>query len=382
MNTVYKWIPYDYWQTTEYESWLKEQAASGLEIQHARKYWGRFKKCSSKQVEYRISISKTRLDEEGMTDLDWIEVDKNSDFTLYRSSMAKSNSALYRYKEEYLEDVTVRKKQHAVGISGFKLGIGLIIGFFLLLFILKYIVMQEKVSVIGLVKGNNSNLGFLLFVYGVGFYRDKRAINGLNKLQSRIEEGDLSKGQKPRTVQKIIYILLQIMMIALFFTTLNSIFRDEHKLPLGDTELPIVSLVVLEEDSHLVRDTEDEKYKWINSYSEYGSIFAKRMYQADERGYITGREDKQRHRELKQEFYELSFKGMAEPLAQELMDKHGYREAFKELKVSGLDKAYVVQNNRGIQLVAIKNNRVLYLEYRGDVILEELLEEVVRKIIL
>lgn len=38
MNTVYKWIPYDYWQTTEYENWLKEQAASGLEIQHARKY--------------------------------------------------------------------------------------------------------------------------------------------------------------------------------------------------------------------------------------------------------------------------------------------------------------------------------------------------------
>lgn len=42
MNTVYKWIPYDYWQTKEYENWLKEQVRSGLEIQHARKYWGRF----------------------------------------------------------------------------------------------------------------------------------------------------------------------------------------------------------------------------------------------------------------------------------------------------------------------------------------------------
>lgn len=38
MNTVYKWIPYDYWQNTEYENWLKEQAASGLEIQHTGKY--------------------------------------------------------------------------------------------------------------------------------------------------------------------------------------------------------------------------------------------------------------------------------------------------------------------------------------------------------
>ena len=172
------------------------------------------------------------------------------------------------------------------------------------------------------------------------------------------------------------------MMIALFFTTFTSISGDEHKLPLGDTELPIVSLAVLEEESHLVRAPEDEKYKWMNSYSEQWSIFAKRMYWADERGYITDREDEERYRDLKQEFYELTFKWMAEPLAQELMDKHGYREAFKELKVSELDKAYVVENNRGIQLVVIKNNRVLYVEYRGDIILEELLEEVVRKITL
>lgn len=382
MNTVYKWIPYDYWQATEYENWLKEQAASGLEIQHAGKYWGRFKKSSPNQVEYRISISKTRLDEDDMIDLDWVKVDKNSDFILYRSSMAEPDSALYKYKEEYLEDVAERKKQHAGRISGFKLGIGLIIGFSSILFIIKYIFMQEEVSVIGLIKGNNSTLGFLLFVYGVGFYRDKRAINGLNRLQSRIESGDSSKGQQLHTLQKITYIILLIMMIALFFTTFTSISGDEHKLPLGDTELPIVSLAVLEEESHLVRAPEDEKYKWMNSYSEQWSIFAKRMYWADERGYITDREDEERYRDLKQEFYELTFKWMAEPLAQELMDKYGYREAFKELKVSELDKAYVVENNRGIQLVVIKNNRVLYVEYRGDIILEELLEEVVRKITL
>lgn len=378
MNTVYKWIPYQYWQVTAYENWLKQQALSGFELQHAGKYWGRFKKTTPKQMEYRISMSQNRLDEEGMTDLDWIKIDQNKDFILYGSALAGHKDGVYKYPEEYLEDVKNRTKQQKTRTKEFKISLGIIIGMVLLLYISEWMMMGGSFNILKLIQKDNRLWGFLILVYGVGWYRSSAALKGLKALQHNREE-DVASERPKYPINKGIELLLSMLIMIVFVTTLYGIGYSTRPLPMEDTSLPLVSLAVLEKDGDFAHEPEDEAHRWQNAYEHKRNLLARHIYEASERGVITHEQAEQKCY-LEQELYELNFKGMTQPLAQALMDKYDYAGAFKEIEVPGLDYAYSVERNQGVQLVAIQAHRVLYLEYIGDATLEEILEEVVRKI--
>lgn len=377
MNIVYKWIPYQYWQVTEYENWLKQQALLGFELQHAGKYWGRFKKTTPKQMEYRISISQNRLDEEGMTDLDWMKIDQNKDFILYGSSLAGAKDGVYKYPEEYLEDVKSCTKRQKTRAKEFKISLGIIIGMVLLLYISEWIMMDGAFNILRLIQRDNRIWGFMVLVYGVGWYCNSTALKGLKVLQQN-REGDVAFERQQYPINKGIEFLLSILIVLVFVKTLYGIGYGIRPLPMADTSLPLVSLAVLEKGCDFTHDPKDEAYRWQNAYEHKHNLFARHIYEASERGSITHEQAQQRC-SLEQEIYELNFKGMTQPLAQALIDKYDYAGDFKEIKVLGLDHVYGVERNQGVQLVAVQDNRVFYLEYMGDATLEEVIKEVIRK---
>lgn len=113
--------------------------------------------------------------------------------------------------------------------------------------------------------------------------------------------------------------------------------------------------------------------------------FCSRIYKSDEDALLDTSEDEYVHVSLKTKFYELRFRGMREKAVQDLIDRyqngmvHAYKDIVREDAI-GLDGIYILDKSYTMELIAVKDNRIMYVNYDGHASLEAVIEEIGRKI--
>lgn len=76
---------------------------------------------------------------------------------------------------------------------------------------------------------------------------------------------------------------------------------------------------------------------------------------------------------------------MREEVIQDLIDRYQDRrvDAYKGIvreEAKGLDGIYILDKSYTIELIAVKDNRIMYVNYDGHASLEDVIEEIARKI--
>lgn len=380
MNIIYKWIPYDIWHKAEYELWLKELAYSGLHVQKMGKYWGRFERVQPQTLEYRLCFSPKSLNKTMLTDCNWKKVKTSSDFALFQSDSAKPSDELYKNKDLQVEDLipVVRsyKRQFFWNLI-------------CLIFILAILFYPRSYYTLGLVSTSFHILGFPVLVFSTSIYRELRAYKGLKRLQESLRKNSQTKSIKAVkvTMQKFFYLIWLCFIFTTAFIEIKNTGTEEIPLPMEDIALPIIQLNNLEDASILERDPDDEQYSFFNYYEKHWNLFAYRVYKSDENGLLNTQEDiHNKQPDVKTEFYELTFKWMREPLVKDLIQRYQFKIAvpYKDIvrqDAKGLDGIYILDKSYNIELIGIKDNRVMYVQYNGNASLDDVIKEIARKIV-
>lgn len=380
MNIIYKWIPYDIWHKSEYELWLKELAYSGLQVQKMGKYWGRFERVQPQTLEYRLCFSPNNLNETMLTDFDWKKVKTSSDFALFQSDSTQPSDELYKNKDLQLEDlipvVSSYKKQ-----------------FFWELICLLFILVVPSIPIryytLGLASMNFSILDFYILVFSTFVYRELRAYKGFKRLEKSFRKNSQTKPIKllQLNIQRGFYLIWLCFIFTTAFVKIKNTGNEEIPLPMEDIALPVMQISNLENASILERNPDHEQYSFFNYYEKYWKLFAYRVYKSDEDGMLNTQENiNNKHPNVETEFYELTFKWMREPLVKDLIQRYQdeitvpYKDMIRQ-DVEGLDGVYILTENYNIELIGIKDNRVMYVKYSGNASLDDLIKEIARKIV-
>lgn len=379
MNIIYKWIPYDIWHKTEYELWFKELADSGLQIQKVGRYWGKFKKVEPKTREYRLCFNPNNLGRTILTECNWKKIETPSDFDLFESDIAQHSDELYKNKDLQVEDliliVSKCKKQFFWYLI-------------ILLLILVILFSPRSYYTLSLVSTKFNLLGFYILILFTSIYRDLRTYRGLKGLEESLRNGTKNKHIKiiNTSTQKSFYLALLCCVFIIAFIELKAIGNEKIPLPLEDMALPVIQLSSLENASTLKRDPDHEQYSFYNYYEKYWNLFAFRIYESDEDGILDTQEYIDNHPNVETEFYELTFKRMREPLVKDLIQRYQdkitipYKDIVRQ-DANGLDGIYILDESHNIELIGMKDNRVMYVKYSGNGTLDDVIEEISRKIV-
>nr|WP_307991962.1 DUF2812 domain-containing protein [uncultured Niameybacter sp.] len=380
MNIIYKWIPYDIWHKAEYELWLKELAYSGLHVQKMRKYWGRFERVQPQTLEYRLCFSPKSLNESILTDYNWKKIKTSSDFALFQSASAKPSDELYKNKNLQIKDLIHKRESHERNAFWFLASI---------VFILLVLLWPKKYYTLNLVAQKYNIFRFYILVQFTCWYREMRSYKGLKALEESLIKGLQTKYIKSlkASIQKFFYFALLCFVFIVFFIEIKTIGNEKIPLPIEEIALPVIQLSTLEDASILERDPDDQQYTFYNYYEKYWKLFAYRVYKSDEDGILNTEEDiNNKHPNVETEFYELTFKWMREPLVKDLIQRYQdeitvpYKDIVRQ-DAEGLDGVYILAENYNIELIGIKDNKVMYVKYSGNASLDNLIKEIARKIV-
>jgi hypothetical protein len=374
-KTVLKLRPSDYWRIGEHESWFTDMAAKGLHLKKMGLIFAKFEKGVPKETRYRIDVSKDRLTDEKSylyKEYGWGFVTKYGKFNVFSSPKElgapeiHTDAAEQSYTMEFL-DKELRQNLVLMSIL-MVLFLGMMFGVFFL----------NSTPFLAMVQGQFLQQCISVIVELYVFYTAIQAFYSIRVLKKSLSEGKPidhhSKWRKNRWISYAvggIFIFAACMTIAIpFITILKS---ESYTLPVGKTDLPIVSLAEIENNPSMLRDIGyiNDGVDWGNRLSYDWSPFAPIQYEADERGTVKSQmwnDGSGKYTpSIRSQFYKLTFAGMAGGLINDLQELY-FDEYDSDLQIIShpyFDNLHIVDRGENKQIFASLGGNVLYIGYYG-----------------
>ncbi len=388
---VRKLRPTDFWRIGEHESWFSDMSAKGLHLHKMGLHFAHFKIGDPKRMEYRIEVTKKKgmpyEQSEMYEEIGWDYVTSYQFFHVFSSPEENHAPELHTDPMEQSYTLDQLKERLILNFTGTLIGFLLIIGMLLAIWFL------DGTPVLRLVEGHAIQLTILSLIILYNVFYSTRAMISIQALRRNLQEGKAIDHHAPwekslhkNTAFSIVFIAIALVSAILPFVQL---FKHEtFTLPENDSNLPIVRLADIEQNSLLVRDEYYiDEIDWANRYTTNWSVFAPVQYKYDESGMIENRkwldESGTYSPSVSAEVYHLRFKVLAEPLIDDLIKWYSYgdeMEPFVEKQHPDFDQLIIHEDAEMKQLFASKEKVVMYVRYNGYAEMDVLIRNAAQKV--
>ena len=393
MKTVKKFIPVDPYHIPGMESWLTELAGNGLFLKRFGSARGVFTSgAPSSTTRYRLEPMGGAVDGEytayaAAQGWYWVCSLANT-FHVYRTDRPDAPELhTDPVAQSYtLDALTKRLWRYSVIIVLFLLFMVGMLGSIYLFSPWPWLFVVEASFV-------NQLILVLVELIAVGCFLAQA--NRVRRLRRQLREGVPLRHEADyrRSCRTTILLnsLSTLLVLASLLTILPTFMGGRWSKPLDEVEgdIPFLSLAALEQaaDYEPFRMSVEEGGEDINNRVRYEWSPLAEHYEVEQWGLVPSRLDSGGdvyHCSLDMDYYDLTFAFLASPVLDDLVyrytERH-YRDDYtvEERSVPGLDRLVVALDNDwpGMRLFAWRGDKVVYLDYRGQVDLTECLDEIV-----
>lgn len=375
------------------ENWLSNMAKRGIIIKYFLENKMYFEKGQPQRNLYRIAIfdpEKADMGKETYREHGWDFETKNDDYFIFKADEGSIYSEV-----PIIEEMKEHTLQHLRQYSE-KINMSLVSAIFSTLgafFILYSLFHNNRVTTMII---ENSIIPFLCFPYYIAtsWYTVMRKY----RIASRYKQSILAdhsfehelKYKAGYLLRKANLILLIISIIYIFGTANFGV--KEYSLDQSEQVLPVLRLADIEQDDHLVLDTNNPTMPLLGidesdyNYVEKKSTFlAPTMYSLDEQGKVPAvdQEHQEYNPSLHVNYYALRSKMLAEPLIGDIInhDLIGFSE--KDLIQANnqlADQVYYIDGKNVKYVILQRGNKVLYIRYYGKQKPEQIINAAIKKL--
>ncbi len=391
---VKKLFPVNYWEIGQCESWLSDMAKLGLEPVKMGMFFTYFKKIEPTDIRYRIEYSSKKampLEQiELYEEAGWDYLFNYGHFHIFSSPNERNAQEIYTDLETQADSIKSLDKQLR------KVAIATSLLMLLAIAIILFVLFLDSTPTLMLVKSTNQVLIIPLYLYLI--YQQIRASHSIKKLRTSLIEGkpiDHKADWKQAKVKKIseIIFLLLISVPMLAFPIINITSHDKVSLPVEANNLPIPRLTEIEQNPKLEREVPKMQGYWgpdvdCAAYYDYSWTFlAPAIYDSTEDGIVKGSTwadgSGTYSPSISCEIYELRFKFLATPIFNDVKKWHyedlEYQYGGKEavyIEDDFFDNLYLAKEDIMKEVVASKDETVIYLRYYGYADFKDILYEI------
>lgn len=376
-NLVKKWILDDIWAIGRNESWLSDMASQGLYLKKFGRQFAYFEKDEPKQVKYRIDILNEEPSGEQLEIYDhcgWNLAANNGKFYFFSSSEILKFTELHTDSAEQSYTLTDLDKQLKKNL------IVVFIAILLLISMIFGIYFIDSTPFLNMIKGFFIQQMLLVAVELYVLYSVIRNYTAIHTLKKSLSEGKPinhnENWRKARLLNGVIGgFFISIALMTIFIPIIDMAKNEVYALPESNTNLPIVRLADIEQNSDLKKEVGRIDRNGIDYYNRVAyewSLLAPTQYEIDEHGIIYDEMwfDKSGHYSpsIHTYFYKLTISKMAEGVVKDLIKRYVYDPNIKieEVKTSQFDRLYIAKKDIQKQIFVIQDNMVIYINYFGN----------------
>ncbi len=385
-KTILKLRPNDYWKIGEHESWFTDMAKQGLHLKKTGILFTHFEKGQSKNTKYRIDVTTGSLSVEQKNlyqEYGWDYVTSYGKFRVFSSPEERNAPELHTEPGEQSYTLSMLNKQHcwlAVFVS-----IAMIL-FFAIMFSMFFL---NNTPYRTLVTGQSFQQLILILVELYVLFSTIQAWSSIRSLRRSLLAGnpidhhaDWRKNRWKNNTLSLALIMLSLVSILL--PVMSMIKAETTALPL-ETDLPIIRLAEIEENTNLKRDagySSKDGLDRSNQYQFSWSPVAPVQYETEEHGLIADQQWKDGSGSyspsIHTQYYEVRFPEIiSDGLLRDLMKHYIYEEEEKYLlqniESDVFEYLYVMEDEEEKQIFAAHGNQVWYIRYYGYASTEKLL---------
>ena len=375
-NIVRKFIPDDMWNIGKNESWFMDMSASGLHLKNIGRVFVSFEKGEPSKTKYRIDVINENPSQEQLDtykECGWNFVTKAGMFYIFSASEDSDSPELHSdpiVQGFTLEELNRINRKNLIVIS---------IAVLFIIVTIASIYLLEDEPYIYIAKGYIVQQILLVIVEIYALYTVFRSYKTLRNLKSLLLNGTpinhKEKWKKGRLLNAFVNTaILAVSIFTIIIPIMNIANRDEYTLEVEKNILPIIRLSDIEENPNMQRDENynDEGIDRNNSVIYEWSPLAPNQFSVYERGIVNGEMWNDKSGEyspsIHTEFYQLTFKNMADGLINDLMHRNLYDPRIEAEKVENaiFDQLYYAVDNESKYLFAGWDNNVIYINYHGN----------------
>ncbi|HEY5585232.1 MAG TPA: DUF2812 domain-containing protein [Ruminiclostridium sp.] len=393
MNKVKSMLrPSDFWNIGEHESWFSDMAQEGLHLKKVGFQFVKFTKGKPKQMKYRIDVSQGKKivpeQKEMYSESGWDYVTSYGEFNVFSSPVEANAPELHTDPAEQaytLKRLDKKFAKNAIIIAiAAALGIGMLVAVWF----------HHSTHYLALVEGIIIQQATLIIMELYVVYNSLQAAISIRALRKTLSEGKPINHTAPWKRQHKLKLIVASFYIALaifgaILPVIQLVMSDTKTLPVASSDLPIVRLADVEQNTELTRESSShirDNIDWGNRYSYDWSLFAPLQYQSDERGVVPNEMWKDGSGAYSPSIstwaYKINFSYMNEGVLSDLIKRYGMKYEggdFIEMKHTYFDKLVVHEVNEFKEVFASKGKAVMYVRYHGYADIDSIIEATVEK---
>lgn len=368
----------DLWEYGKNESWFSDMAAKGLHLKSFGKYLVTFEKGQPKKTKYRIEIFEESPSQEQLDlykEYGWELVTHKLIFYVFSSPEELNAPELHTDPMEQSFTFKMINKQIKKNTIVFSIAILLILS------LIFYQFFFDDKPYLSLIRRSSFTLIFMAIGYIYVLIESIRGYISVKKIKDSLNMGipmnHSKKWKKTYFFSSVLYISLIVLVLsAIFMPIYTVILRDIRTSPKALQNLPTIS----------INDIENNVYDYWHDLDYEWSILSPVQYSTYEGGYVDGeiQEDfsgAYTHASLQMRYYELTFKGMAKGLINDLIHRY-YRDVkgdLIEVEYDKFDLLYVGDKDNSKLIFASFDNKVVYINYYGKESVEKIVSLLEKK---
>lgn len=379
MNKVIRRLrPRDYWRIGEHESWFTDMAAEGYHLKKMGLKFAKFVKGEPKKMKYRIDVTinkKISPDQKQMyAESGWDYVTNYGYFNVFSSPNEMNAPELHTDLME--QSFTLKELDKKLAWNSF---IVVVLMFLSIGMLSATMFHKSAVHTLSLIEGHFIQISTLIIFDFYLIYTSLKAAISIHTLRKKLLVGNPIDHNAPwKKYQRLNYLILSILIVFIAFGTLlpwiRIIMEKTENLPVNSTNLPIVRLADIEQNSELIpqHDYYRDNIDMLNRYTYYWSLLAPIQYESNEKGTVPNKMWKDGSGTYSPSIstwvYKLSFSSMSESAVYDLIERYGREyesRDFIEVEHSDFDKLIIHEGDYSKKIFACKGKGVIYIRYFG-----------------
>ena len=385
---VRKFLIGDLWRIGEHENWFSHMASEGYHLKKVGKLLVHFKKGDTKDTRYRIEAAMHKNipteQKELYKDAGWAYVTKFGEFHVFSSPGELKAPELHTDPVE--QSYTLKKLDDKIKMNTIFVAIlsTMMVGIQIALWFL-----GDGPTLTLIEDGGITYITTSLVVIVVA-YSMLRATISIRRLRKSLSEGIPIDHDAPWKKHRLVNVILSttIIIIAACGAVPQFVQITMQKteiLPVLSTDLPIVRLADVEQNTGLVREEfyDENGIDRLNEYSSNWSPFTSLQYESNESGIVSDEIWKDGSGayspSIYTQVYKLVFPSMRESLVSDLIARNDifpFEGDLVRRESKQFDTLFISEIDGIINIFAAKGRGVIYVRYFGYADLDVLLENV------
>lgn len=363
----------DLWEYGKNESWFSDMAARGLHLKSFGKYLVTFEKGQPKKTKYRIEILEESPSQEQLDlykDYGWELVTNKKIFYIFSSPEELNAPELQTDPMEQSFTFKMIKKELK------KNSIVISLGVLIMLALVCFQFFFDSEPYLNLIRRSTITTIMLTIGYIYMLFESIRGYCVVKKIKDSLENGipfnHKQKWKLTYITSSIVYILLIVMVLTAIFIPIYEVIRTEQYTYKAVKDISPIYLEEIETSP---------LYDYWHSLRSDWSFLSPIQHSIYEGAYVDAKNSEDislaySPTSLNIRYYELTFKGIAEGLINDLIHRY-YREHQYEIPLAKkesrkFDQLYIAHGETKLIFAGL-DKKVIYIKYTGNSSVEEII---------